>query len=432
MDPQDPFPIVEIVGIVLCLLASAFFSGSETALTAISERRARSLIATQPSRYTILEFWLQKKRRILSVLLIGNSTVNILCSVFGYRLALYFLPSYAEAVSVFGLTMLVLIFGEVTPKGVALHYAEPIAVAVIRFVWVLDKLLFVFAWPLSKIPGIIVRRDANHSDAPPVTEDEIEYHIQLGYDQSVFEEKEQGELLMSAVEFSEKQVKEVMLPRTNMVGLEIETDIKTALDAVIESGHSRIPVYRDNIDNIVGLLYAKDLLKFLKSHDSDDPAHIESIVRKNTFFAPETQKVSTLLAKMRRRGQHMAIVVDEFGGTSGLVTLEDIIEEIVGDIRDEFDFNEELIRRVDAETWLVDARLPVSDLEYELGVTLPEDRDYESVGGFVVAEHGAIPSNGTIIKNHGIEVKVLASDPRRVERVEIRRAAKNSEPPADE
>ncbi len=432
MDPQDPFPIVEIVGIVVCLLASAFFSGSETALTSIGERRVRSLIATQPGRYGILEFWLEKKRRILAVILIGNNAVNILCSVLAYQLALYFRLEYAEALSVFGLTILVLIFGEITPKGIALQYAEPISLAVIRFIWVLDKLLFIFAWPLSKIPSWIVQRDSNHSDAPPVTEDEIEYHIQLGYDQSVFEEKEQGELLMSAVEFSETQVKEVMLPRTNMVGLEIETDIKTALDAVIESGHSRIPVYRDNIDNIVGLLYAKDLLRFLKSHDSDDPAHIESIVRKNTFFAPETQKVSTLLAKMRRRGQHMAIVVDEFGGTSGLVTLEDIIEEIVGDIRDEFDLNEELIRRVDEENWIVDARFPISDLEYELGVTLPEDRDYESVGGFVVAEHGAIPSNGTVISSHGMEVKVLASDPRRVERVEIHLLPKNSEPPSDE
>lgn len=432
MDTVDPaFPIAEVIGIVACLLASAFFSGSETTLTSIGDRRARNLIGTQPEKYGILAFWLEKKKRILACLLIGNNAVNILCSVLAYRLAIRFLPDFAEAVSVFGLTIIVLVFAEITPKSVALHYADKAVVTVLRFIWVIDKLLYVISEPLSRIPAFIVR-GGNDAQEAPVTEDEIEYQIRLGHDQSVFEEKEQGDLLMSAVEFSETQVVEVMLPRTNIVGLEVDTDVRTALDVVIGSGHSRIPMYRGSLDNIVGLLYAKDLLKYLKTHDSDETARVESIVRKSTFFAPETQKVSTLLAKMRRRGQHMAIVVDEFGGTSGLITLEDIIEEIVGDIRDEFDLNENPIQRVDSETWLVDARVPVSDLEDETGIEFPEDRDYESVGGFVVAEHGAIPPNGTIIYNHGVEVKVLAADQRRVERVEIRLAPKSSVPPPHE
>ncbi len=420
MDLVDPeFPLTELVGIFACLLASAFFSASETALTSISDGRARTLIATQPERFGVLDFWLKNKRRILACLLVGNNAVNILCSVLAYRLALVFIPNFAEAFSVFGLTIVVLIFAEITPKSLAMQYAESMVSTVLRFIWVIDKVLYLVTVPLSRIPAFIVRNSQEYSDEPPVTEDEIEYQIRLGHDQSVFEEKEQGELLMSAVEFSETQVGEVMLPRTDIVGLEVDTDIRDALDVVIKSGHSRIPIYRENMDNIVGLLYAKDLLKYLKTHDSDEPALIDGIVRKNTFFAPETQKVSTLLAKMRRRGQHMAIVVDEFGGTSGLITLEDIIEEIVGDIRDEFDLNEDPIRRVDAETWLVDARVAVGDLEYELGIDFPEDRDYDSVGGFVTVEHGAIPPVGTVIENHGIRVKVLASDPRRVERVEV-------------
>lgn len=432
MDSIDPdFPLFELIGIVICLLVSAFFSGSETALTSIGDRRARNLIGTYPERYGILDFWLQKKRRILACLLIGNNAVNILCSVLAYRAAVYWLPDFAEAVSVFGLTIVVLVFAEITPKGLALHYAESLVVTVLRFIWVLDKLFFIISEPLSRIPAFISRGAADSSEEPPVTEDEIEYQIRLGHDQAVFEEKEQGDLLMSAVEFSETQVGEVMLPRTDIVGLEIDTDVRTALNAVIESGHSRIPVYKDNLDNITGLLYAKDLLRYLKTHDSDEPTRIEAIVRKNIFFAPETQKISTLLAKMRRRGQHMAVVVDEFGGTAGIITLEDIIEEIVGDIRDEFDLNETPIQRVDSETWVVDARVPVSDLEDETGIEFPEERDYESVGGFVVAEYGTIPNSGTVIKNHGVEVKVLAADPRRVERVEIHLPPK-SEPPCHE
>jgi putative hemolysin len=420
-DPfSSAFPLVEIIGIVACLLASAFFSGSETTLTSISERKANRLIASAPERYGILEFWLQKKKRILSALLIGNNAVNILCSVLAYRVALFFLPHFAEALSVFGLTLVVLIFAEITPKSLAMHYAEYTVVTVLRFIWVIDKMLFVISEPLSRIPGLLVPGAAVSQDEISVTEDEIEYQIRLGHDRAVFEEKEQGDLLMSAVEFSDTQVKEVMLPRTDIIGLDLDTPLADGLQAVIESGHSRIPIFRENLDNIVGLLYAKDLLRHLNEATDFQAAYLEKIIRKNIFFAPETQKVSTLLAKMRRRGQHMAIVVDEFGGTSGLITLEDIIEELVGDIRDEFDFNEEPINRVDSETWVVDARVPLGDLKAETGIELPEDGDYESVGGFVVAEFGAIPPADTLIESHGVNLKVLASDPRHVQKVEIK------------
>lgn len=421
MDPDSSaFPLVEIVGIVACLLASAFFSGSETALTSVSERKAKRLIAEAPERYGILDFWLKSKKRILAALLIGNNAVNILCSVLAYQVALWFLPNFAEAISVFGLTIVVLIFAEITPKSLAMHYADALVVTVLRFIWVLDKLLFLVSEPLSKIPAFIIRGSAEPTDEPDVTEDEIEYQIRLGHDKAVFEEKEQGDLLMSAVEFSDTQLKEVMLPRTDIVGLDIETVLDDGVSAVIESGHSRIPIFRENLDNIVGLLYAKDILRHLNTKEPLVKIKIESIMRKNIFFAPETQKVSTLLAKMRRRGQHMAIVVDEFGGTSGLITLEDIIEELVGDIRDEFDYNEEMIKRVDGETWLVDARVPLGDLKSVTGIELPEDGDYESVGGFAIAEFGAIPPADTVIERTPVALRVLASDPRHVQKLEIK------------
>lgn len=423
----NPSYVYEAIGIVACLLASAFFSGSETALTSVAERRAQQLIEADPERFGILSFWLNHKRRILAGLLVGNNAVNILCSVLAYRLALTFLPDFAEAISVFGLTIVILIFAEITPKSLALHYSETMVVTILRFIWVLDKLLFVISAPLAKIPAFIMPRAWEAQNGPAVTEDEIEYQIRLGHDHAVFEEKEQGDLLMSAVEFSDTQVKEVMIPRTDIVGLEINTDVEAALDAVIKSGHSRIPVYRENLDNIAGLLYAKDLLRHLQTHKTDEKLTIQGIVRARTFFAPETQKVSDLLGKMRRRGQHLAIVVDEFGGTSGLITLEDIIEELVGDIRDEFDYEESPIRKLSSHSWVVDARVPISDLKDETGIALPDDKDYESVGGFVIAVHGNIPATGTVIEWNDVTVKVLASDPRRVERVEIRRLPQNEQ-----
>ncbi len=417
---SNPLPIIEFIGICACLLGSAFFSGSETALTHLAQTRAQQLIETEPERYGILQFWLDSRKRILAGLLIGNNLVNILCSVLAYQVAVYFLPNYAEALSVFGLTIVILVFAEITPKSLALHYAEQIVVPVLRMVWLVDKLFWVVSTPLSRIPELILKRSGGFSEEPPVTEDEIEFQIRLGHTQEVFEEKEQGDLLMSAVEFSETAVKEVMVPRTDIFGFDVTMPITKAVEAVIGSGHSRIPVFQENLDNIVGLLHAKDLLRHLKRHGTDTMPSIETIVRKPLLFAPETQKISDLLAKMRRRGQHMAIVVDEFGGTAGLVTLEDVIEELVGEIRDEFDFEEMAVRKIGNETWIVDARVSVHDLRDATGIELPDSGDYESVGGFVIFLYGNIPLTGTVISKHGISMKVLASDARHVERLEIK------------
>jgi CBS domain containing-hemolysin-like protein len=215
-------------------------------------------------------------------------------------------------------------------------------------------------------------------------------------------------------------VKEVMIPRTDIFGLESDTPLGEAVHRIIEQGHSRVPVFDDNLDHIVGLLYAKDLLRFVQRRRSDPSTPIGSMVRGTPMFVPETQKIQSLLGDMRRKGLHMAMVVDEFGGTSGLVTLEDVIEELVGEIRDEFDPEEAMIRALGEGRWLVDARLSLSDFRVETGIELPDTGDYESVGGFVIAEHGRIPRKGRVIEAPGIELVVLESDARHVKRLEAR------------
>ncbi|MBW2263725.1 MAG: HlyC/CorC family transporter [Deltaproteobacteria bacterium] len=418
-DEAFSLPWIDIAGIIACLVCSAFFSGSETALTHISDTRARHLVESR--QWGILNYWLENKRRILSTLLVGNNIVNILCSILAYRVALTFLPSYAEAVSVFGLTLVILVFAEITPKSLALHYSERIVVPVLRLVWVVDKILWFVSAPLARVPELFLRRSRDGLADPQLTEDEIEFQIRLGHDQEVFEEKEQGDLLMSAVEFTAIQVKEVMVPRTDIFGLDMSTPLSDAVEAAIESGHSRIPVYSDNLDRIRGLLYSKDLLRYLNVQYNETLPSLESIVRKGPIFAPETQKISDLLTEMRKGGQHMAVVVDEFGGTSGLITLEDIIEELVGEIRDEFDEDESMLLALDDDTWVVDARLTIHDLRDATGITLPDTGDYESVGGFVIAAYGSIPSRGTVIEAAGLRFTVLAADARRVKKIEMKR-----------
>lgn len=420
--PAQPLPITEIIGIAVCLCGSAFFSGAETALTHLPETRTRQLLESDPGKYGIFQFWLDTKKRIIAALLVGNNLTNILCSILTYRVSLAFLPDYAEAISVFALTLVILIFAEITPKSIALHYSERMSVVVLRIVWIVDKLFWPVTTPLARIPELIVRNSGALLNTPPVTEDEIEYQIRLGHDQSVFEEAAQGDLLMSALEFSETAVKEVMVPRTDMVGLDVNTPPGEAIQAVIASGHSRIPVYQDNLDRIIGLLHAKDLLaRYAGDDKAGDMISIEALIRSPVLFAPETQKIDSLLGKMKTRGRHLAVVVDEFGGTAGLITLEDIIEELVGEIRDEFDPQEVPVRRIDSTTWIVDARLSISDLKDETGIELPDSGDYESVGGCITAEFGNIPVAGTVITAHGVRAKVILSDARHIERLELKK-----------
>jgi CBS domain containing-hemolysin-like protein len=417
---QD-LPMMEILGILACLLGSAFFSGTETALTRFPDNKARHLVESDPRKFGLLEYWLTHKSRIVSTLLTGNNILNIVISILGYRVALHFVPQYAEAVSVFGLTLVLLIFGEITPKSFALQMWEAWAVPMLKVVWILEKLLFPLAWPLSRIPVLLLGKRGEGLLEPQVTEDEIEYQIRLGIDNEVFEEKVQGELLRSAVEFADTLVKEVMVPRTAIFGIEVKTSFEEAVKATIDHGHSRIPVYRDSLDVVVGLLYAKDLLACLARSKDKQPRSIDVLVRK-PIFVPDTQKVSDLLSTMKRKGQHMSIVVDEFGGTAGLVTLEDIIEELVGDIRDEYDDESEVtrLRKIDDSTWHVDARVSIYDLRDEIGVMLPDTGEYESLGGFVISQHGAIPEKGATVEAEGAVIKVLSSDARHVEKCEVR------------
>lgn len=416
---DQAFPLSEIIGILACLVGSAFFSGSETALTGISPARAEILINKSPSKYGMLKVWVGSRKRILATLLVGNNLVNILCSILGYQLAYSLIPNYAEAISVFGLTLIVLIFAEITPKATAMKHAEKVAVPLLRVVWLVDKLLFPLAWPLSRIPGLLMRSEDESDGEPPVTEDEIEFHIRRGIDREVFEDEEQGELLMSVMEFPDIMVKEIMIPRTDIFGLDEETTIDDAIRSVKDSGHSRLPIYRENLDHITGLLYAKDLLG---RDDGRDPgATVASVMRGEPMFVPETQKINVLLTDMRRWGMHMATVVDEFGGTAGLVTMEDIIEELVGEIRDEFDPDVPLLQAISEGRWVVDARMALHDFVDETETELTDTGDYESVGGFVIAQYGRIPRRGKVIRVPGGEFIVVDADPRHVKRLEFKK-----------
>ena len=420
MEPPPESAIPEIIGLAICLVFSAFFSGTETALTALSHSRTQQLIDRGDRWSPILRAWLARPNRLLTTLLVGNNLVNILGSILAGRIAHFFLDSYADAAAVAAMTMIVLVFGEVTPKTYAKHNPDKVAIPALYFVrlfeavfWPVAIVMTVFSKGLVRIFG-----GKTAADGPTVTEDDIEYMIEQAQKEGVFEEKGRGDLLTSALEFTEIIAKEIMIPRTQVHFLQVDTPIRAALEKVVVWGHSRVPVYGDNQDKLEGVLYAKDLIQ-VAFREPRAQKSLARVIRRSLLFVPETQHVSETLREMQRRRLHLGVVVDEFGGTAGLITIEDILEELVGEIRDEYDKEEEPLRQISDDHYVASAQISVFDLGEQLGVEFPDDGEYESLGGFLTSQLGRVPEIGATVDFDGLRMKVLAADPTSVQRVAI-------------
>jgi CBS domain containing-hemolysin-like protein len=417
-------PTWQWVSLILGLLLSAFFSSAETALTALGEARVRHLIETGGWRGALLKLWQRHPDRILSMLLLGNTLVNVglgsMTAVIAHDLGLD-----SKIALVTGLTtVMLLVFGEITPKTFAKRHASGAAIALIPVVILFYFLLWPFAWLFVQIPrGIARAMGLGEPPAESVTSRELEYLIEQGARHgSLDETKEQ--LLSSVLAFTDMLVKEIMIPRTQVVALEESASFDEVMKLVEETELSRIPVYRNSLDEVVGILYVKLLLVDVRK--GIDPAKFQlSKYLRPPFFVPEVMKVSKLLKEMQRRKTHLAIVVDEFGGTSGIVTLEDVVEEIVGEIHDESDVEEKRIKVLSDGVVLADGSVPLRELEDHLGVDFPEGGDYETLGGFLTATAGRVPPPGSLVVWGGLTFTVKQADDRRVLKVEIARKPEN-------
>ncbi len=261
----------------------------------------------------------------------------------------------------------------------------------------------------------MVFRRLGRMESPGDLEKEIQQLIDEGEERGLISEDE-GEMIQGIFSFRDTVAREIMIPRTNTVGAHADTEIGDVIDLIVQSGHSRIPIFEDNIDNVIGILHAKDLLPFWgKEHEID----IRRIVRP-PYFIPETKKISDVLTDLRDKKSHMAIVIDEYGGTAGILTLEDIIEEIIGEIVDEYDPEEKLITERDDGSIVVDARLDVEELEDYLEVDFPEG-NFESVGGFVISLLGKVPSINEKVIFNNLEFTVIEADSRKAEKILIKK-----------
>lgn len=409
----------EIILLIILIGLSGFFSASETALTAFKSNNLEDVEDEHPKVAELLRKWLKKPNEMLTGILLGNNIVNILASSIATAVTFAMIGNSGRAIAMVTLcmTVVILIFGEITPKVVAKNYSSKVAMLVILPIYYVSlltlpiiKVLIFISKVIGKIFGIHIS-DENLM----ITEEDIISYVNVGEAEGVIEEDEK-EMIHSIFEFGETSAKEVMTPRTSMFALEADQTIDEVWEEIKENGFSRIPVYdEEGIDNIIGILYLKDLLDIVKSGKTDVP--VGDYLRE-VYFVPETKSIMEILEEFKRKKVHIAIALDEYGGTVGLLTIEDLIEEIVGEIQDEYDKEEdELIKSVGDEVYEVDAMIDIETLNKELEIELPESEDYESLGGLVVTEMGKVADAGDSIQVGNIKMNVLEVDKMRVSKV---------------
>lgn len=411
--------LFELITIGVCIIFSGFFSSSETALTSLSELKVKHLLQEKGEKAKDLELWLLHPNKVLNTILIGNNIVNILGSVVAAEVSNKIFGSSAIAIATGVMTFLVLIFGEIAPKTFAKHNAESLALFIIKIL----KIFYFFFYPISlaldKLVKIIIKLSGGNveNSGPKITEDEIEFLISVGEKEGVLENQKK-EMLHNIFEISETTVKEVMVPRTDLVAIKYGTDINEILNVLANTEYSRIPIYEGKMDNILGILHVKDLLKYV-SKDVQQ-LDIKTILRK-PYFVPSTKKIDDLLREFQMNRIHFAIVVDEYGGVDGIVTLEDILEEIVGEIRDEYDKdeNDEIIQ-LDENTYEVDPRIDIDDFSEFFGLEIQDDLDFETLGGLIFDLSGRIPEIGEVFYVGNIEILIKEKDGRRIEKVIVK------------
>ncbi len=313
--------------------------------------------------------------------------------------------------------IMTLVFGEMLPSNIALSAAEPLAIRVVGMINVLSHLLAPVLRLLQWISGQFAAPFVGRGNVALVTEAEIKMMVDAGSEGGSIEDEEK-EMIYSIFELGDTLVREVMVPRIDVVALEINTPFDEALNTIVDAGHSRIPVYEESIDHIRGLLYAKDLLAAWRDDAQKRP--IKDMIRK-AYFVPESKKADDLLADLQQQKIHLAVVVDEYGGTAGLVTLEDLIEEIVGEIRDEYDFNEEeAYQQISENEWLFDAGIDLDDLNHLLETHLPTDES-DTLGGYIYSKLGKVPEVGETIETAKLQFVVIQVEDRRIRKIRLTR-----------
>jgi putative hemolysin len=426
--------ILHLAGLGLLLSLSAFFSGSETALFSLSKVQTERLRQENGKRGAVVAGLLDNPRRLLITILVGNMFVNVASASLIASSTTALLGNKGVGIAVGITTVLLLIFGEITPKTVAVHNAEPISRLVAYPIKLFSKLIFPLRVVLRFVTNTLIRVMAGGSI--PVedrfTTEEFRAMVEVAEEEGSIKEHEK-EMLHTIFELRSITAAEIMVPRTEIVCTSEESTLQQVFDLARTVGRSRIPVYRDDVDHIMGIVYIRDfptwrhfdiynmtVEQFLQDRGKLLPRRRDTLIRQ-PIFVPETRTAVDLFQDFRNKGAQMAILLDEYGGTAGLVTMEDLVEELVGEITDEYDATSENFRRLDDSSTSVAGGTSIRNVNRRLGLELPAEDDIDTIGGYVTHLFGRIPDSGEVLSTEGLEFEVAGTDRQRITYVIIRK-----------
>ncbi len=406
--------------LVFLIAASAYFSSTETALTSLARGRLRYLINTHPKKKRGLTLLHDEPNDLITALLVLNNLANVMASSVMTLVIIRILPTRSATlqglIATAVMTISLLIFSEITPKNFAKHNAERLTLGTINQAYAMTRVLrpviFVFRG-IANAVGRMFGVDLSEMEPLEVSDEQIETLIDASQDSGLLDEAG-GEMIRRILDFDEMTAEQVMVPRPDVQAIEITTPAKEARDFVTQDGHSRFPVYDEVPDNVTGTLYAKDLL----ACDLDDPNINLQQLQRPAYYVPSTQPINLLLREFQRQRVHMAVVIDEFGGMAGIVTIEDILEEIVGEIEDEYDRPTALAKQLSADEALINGDTAVHDLNRSMDIGLPEDEGV-TINGLIQSRVGSMAKQGDQVEIGPVKLVVERASDREIITVRI-------------
>ena len=412
---------VEILYLVLlfvCLVLSAFFSSSETAFISLQRFRMEHMVNTEVAGAKRVGRLIERPERLLSTILLSNNFVNTAAAALGTVLATAIWgKEKGLLIATIVVTVLLLVFSETTPKTIATRHAERLSLLFARPIevisWVLTPFVVVLSWIASGVTRIFGGGPLSRS---LVSDEEIRTMISVGHKEGTVEEAE-AKMLHRVFDFGDRPVREAIIPRTEVVWVEKGTSMLDFLNIYAETPLSRFPVYEDNMDNVVGILSVKDVLMAMAKSNGDSGATIDELIRP-AYFTPESKRISELFTEMRDKNYRMAVVVDEYGGTAGIVSLSRLVEEIVGPVGDEFAEAEKEYEAIDEHTFQIDGGMRIEEANHEMGLNLPEG-DYETVAGFILDLLGHIPESGQKLKYKDLRIVITEMRGVKIEKIRV-------------
>ncbi len=413
---MDTYSIVQIIVLVILVFLSAFFSSAETSLTTVNTIKVRSLSEEGNKRALVLQKVIDHYGKMLSSILIGNNIVNIAASSLATTFTIRMFGNYAVGITTGILTLVILLFGEIVPKNLAMLKSENLALLYAPIIYALMVVLTPVIFIIDKIAHVVLvlfRVEPNKKNA--MTETELRTYVDVSHEDGVIESEEK-EMIYNVFDFSDSVAKDIMIPRIDMICIEENDGYDKLLKLFRESMYTRIPVYREERDVIIGLVNMKDFILV----DDKETFRVADIIR-DAYFTYEFKKTADLLIEMRETTNNVAFILSEYGACVGMITLEDLLEEIVGEIRDEYDADEdEFIKKVGKDSYLIDGNRKLDDINDELGTSLSSE-DYDSIAGLVLQYLDRMPvADDEIMTEEGIKIKVENVYQNRITKVLLR------------